>query len=339
MTIPDFSIVVPLYNKAAEISRCLSSALCQTHKNFELIVVDDGSTDGGDAVVCSFHDDRLRFLQQENRGPAVARNNGVLAAISPVIAFLDADDEWLPTHLEEVARLVHLHPEAGIYSTAFWLDRGQGWRRRVRLETRYLKGGTALINDYFSLPDAKILLPTASAVRKEALVAAGGYRTMFAEDTDLLLRMAAMFPVAYTSQTTAIWHLDAGNRRCIKEAVEVKLHEPGSLLPSLRLIENQDQISCEVRDKARGYVAERERKAILDTLAQGYRQHATNLYSQWKSEYGKNSIAIAIALAAPNLPLRVLDRCAGFLRRAKSMVQYVLEQPESRRVFGSRVQF
>src|SRR5215469_15961443 len=187
MTTPDFSIVVPLYNKASEISRCLSSALSQTYENFEIIVIDDGSTDGGDAIVRSFHDDRLRFLQQENRGLAETRNNGVRAARAAVIAFLDADDEWLPTHLEEIARLVRLHPQAGVYSAGFWLDRGKGWRRRVRLATRYLIPGTSLIADYFSIPHAKILLPTASAVRKEALVAAGEFRTMFAEDIDLLL--------------------------------------------------------------------------------------------------------------------------------------------------------
>src|SRR5258705_1559285 len=124
MTTPDFSIVVPLYNKVSEISRCLHSALAQTYENFELIVIDDGSTDGGDVVVRSFQDRRLRFLQQENCGLAETRNNGVRAAKSAVVAFLDADDELLPTHLDEMCRLVQLHPEAGIFCTGFLLERG-----------------------------------------------------------------------------------------------------------------------------------------------------------------------------------------------------------------------
>jgi hypothetical protein len=330
---PDFSIVVPLYNKASEISRCLRSALAQTYANFELIVIDDGSTDGGDAVVRSFQDHRLRFLQQENRGLAETRNNGVRAAKAPIVAFLDADDEWLPTHLEEVARLVRLHPEAGTYCTGFWLDRGQGWRRRVWLANYHLKSWTALITDYFSIPDGKIL-PSASAVRRDALMAAGGYRTMFGEDIDLLLRMAAMFPVAYTPQATAIWHLDAGNRMCIKEAVEVKLHQPGSLLPSLRVIESLDQISVETRYKARNYVAGREQKAIVDTMLQGHRQHAAELYARWQQEYGKRSLATEVILSVPALTLKVLGRCSDLLRRAKSMAQYAVEQSASRKVFG-----
>jgi glycosyltransferase involved in cell wall biosynthesis len=335
MTTPDFSIVVPLYNKVSEISRCLRSVLGQTYANFELIVIDDGSTDGGDAVVRSFQDCRLRFLQQENRGLAETRNNGVRAARASIVAFLDADDEWLPTHLEEIARLARQHPDAGIYSTGLWLDRGNGWRRRVRLATRYLNPGTSLIADYFSIPDAKILLPTASAVRRDALIASGWFRTMFAEDIDLLLRMAAMFPVAYTSRTTAIWHLNAANRMCVKEAVEVKLHQPGSLLPSLRTIENLSYIPIETRRKARDYVAARERKAIFDTLLQGHRQHALTLYNQWQREYGKQSIATVLILTVPELALRALGRCAEFLHRAKSLVEYAIEQPESAKVFGA----
>lgn len=333
MTTPDFSIVVPLYNKGSEISRCIRSALGQTYANFELVVVDDGSTDGGDAVVRSFRDCRLRFLRQENRGLAETRNNGVRAAIAPVVVFLDADDEWLPTHLQEMARLVQLHPEAGVYCTGFWLDRGRGRRRRIQLATRYLRPRTSLIADYFSIPDGKTL-PSASAVRKDALMTAGGYRTMFGEDIDLLLRMAAMFPVAYTPQATAIWHLDAGNRMCIKEAVEVKLHQPASLLPSLRVVENLDQISITTRCKARDYVAAREKKAIFDTLLQGHRQHAAELYGQWQQEYGKRSIATALILIVPRLALKVAGLCRVFLRRAKSATQYAMEQPECRKVFG-----
>jgi glycosyltransferase involved in cell wall biosynthesis len=334
MATPDFSIVVPLYNKISEISRCLHSALTQTYENFELIVIDDGSTDGGDVVVRSFQDRRLRFLQQENRGVAETRNIGVQAAKAPVIVFLDADDEWLPTHLEELARLVRLHPEAGIYSSGFWLDRGQGWRRRVRLAPHYLKPKSSLINDYFSIPDGKTTLPSAFAVRKEALIAAGGYRTMFGEDIDLLVRMAAMFPVAYTSKTTAIWHLSAGNRRCVAEAEEVKLHAPGSLLPSLRRIESMDHIPSKTRRKARDYVAARERKAVFDTLLHGHRQHAAYLYDVWKREYKKQSIATVLIFVVPDLALKVLGRCVEFLRRAKSVAQYAMEQPESRKVFG-----
>lgn len=329
----EFSIVVPLYNKASEIARCLHSALSQTITNFELIVIDDGSTDGGDVVVRSFQDFRLRLLQQTNRGLAQTRNNGVQIANSSIIVFLDADDEWLPNHLEEVARLVRLHPEAGVFATGFWLDRGGGWRRSVRLTESYMRLGTALIEDYFSIPDGKIL-PSASAVRKEALMSAGGYRPMFGEDIDLLLRMAAMFPIAYSSKPTSVWHLDVENRMCLEESVSTKKHQPNSLLPSLHSVESQDQISAETKCKARDYVARRERKAIIDTMKRGEREHAVYLYERWQKEYKRESIGIALLLRLPNLAPKLFGRFGDLLRRAKSIAYYIIEQPKSVRIFG-----
>ena len=158
---------------------------------------------------------------------------------------------------------------------------------------------------------------------------------MFGEDVDLLLRMAAMFPVAYTHRATAIWHLDAKNRMCIEEVADVKLHQPASLLPSLQTIESQNRIPIETRYKARDYVAARERKAILDTLMQGHREHAVRLYGRWQKDYEQQSILLAILLKFPWLILKVFGRCLEYFRRVRSIAKYVTEQPESRRVFGS----
>jgi glycosyltransferase involved in cell wall biosynthesis len=336
MASPEFSIVVPLYNKVSEIRRCLCSVLNQTYPNFELIVIDDGSTDGGDAAVRSFQDSRVRFLQQENQGVAIARNNGAQVARSSIITFLDADDEWLPHHLEEVARLVKLHSSAGLFLTGFWLDRGGGWRRRIRLAKKHMKPGSCLIADYFSVPDGKITLPSAAAFRRDALIEAGGFRTMFGEDVDLWLRMAAMFPVAYNSEPTAIWHLDVKNRRCIEEAANGKRHRPNSLLPSLNTVESLDRIPGETKSKARNYVAVREREAIIDTMKRGRRDHAAYLYKRWQKEYKRRSIGTALILTLPSLVPKLFGRCGDFLRRAKNTVHYVIEQPKSISVFGSR---
>ena len=99
MSVPAVSVVMPAYQAGATISQALHSVLAQTWEDFELLVVDDGSTDATAAVVDSVADRRVRLLRQPNRGPAAARNHGVSAARGPLIAFLDADDRWLPERL------------------------------------------------------------------------------------------------------------------------------------------------------------------------------------------------------------------------------------------------
>src|SRR5579875_475960 len=99
----EISVVVPLYNKAAYIGRCLDSILAQSFKDFEVIVVNDGSSDGGEARAQEFaaRDSRVRLITQANAGPGAARNFGARVAASPLVAFLDADDAWEPDYLRE----------------------------------------------------------------------------------------------------------------------------------------------------------------------------------------------------------------------------------------------
>ncbi len=99
--IPYFTVVIPLYNKEKYIKRTLNSVLKQTFTNFEIVIVDDGSTDKSCEIVEAINDPRIRLIRQENGGPSKARNRGILEAKGEFIAFLDADDEWLPEKLEK----------------------------------------------------------------------------------------------------------------------------------------------------------------------------------------------------------------------------------------------
>lgn len=111
-----FSVVIPLYNKAHTIVGTLSSVLAQDFPDFEVVVVDDGSTDGGSEIVeREFSDPRIRMIRQERGGDGAARNTGVAAARRDLIALLDADDLWLPGYLSEMKRAVELFPESGMY--------------------------------------------------------------------------------------------------------------------------------------------------------------------------------------------------------------------------------
>lgn len=131
---PHFSIIMPLYNKAPYVHKAVESIVGQTFGDWELWMVDDGSTDGSDEVVKQFCDPRIHLHLQPNAGVGAARNKGVAlsgeaASRSPFIAFLDADDWWEPTFLEEMAALIDRHPEAGIYGTGYHIVKNG--RRRV----------------------------------------------------------------------------------------------------------------------------------------------------------------------------------------------------------------
>lgn len=96
-----FSVVIPVYNRENTVRRAIESVLRQTYEDLEVIVVDDGSTDGTKDVVTAIEDDRLHYFYQENQGAQVARNRGIMEATGDWIAFLDSDDEWVPNKLEK----------------------------------------------------------------------------------------------------------------------------------------------------------------------------------------------------------------------------------------------
>lgn len=120
-----YSVIIPLYNKAPYIRKALESVIAQTFKDFELIVVDDGSSDNSIDIVNEFFerfqisDFRFQILQQKNAGVAAARNRGVKESNGEYIAFLDADDWWEPNFLEEIDKLIAEYPDAGLYATNY----------------------------------------------------------------------------------------------------------------------------------------------------------------------------------------------------------------------------
>ena len=131
------SVVIPLYNKALSVERAAQSVLKQTVSDLELVVVDDGSTDGGAEVVEAIRDPRMCLLRQTNAGASAARNRGIAEARAGLVAFLDADDEWLPEHLAAILRMRRQCPDCGAYATA---------RRIVE------KGGRSWVPAFTTLP-------------------------------------------------------------------------------------------------------------------------------------------------------------------------------------------
>ncbi len=185
---PELSVVIPTYNRRVLVREAVLSVLAQRGPRFELIVIDDGSTDGSIddlARLCEEHGGVLRVERIENRGAAAARNQGVALANAPLVAFLDSDDIWMPGKLERQLDFMRTHPECEISQCQErWIRGG----RRVNPGRRHRKRGGDIFVD-----SLRTCLVSTSAViiRTELFRALGGFdETMRAcEDYDLWLRI------------------------------------------------------------------------------------------------------------------------------------------------------
>jgi len=119
---PTVSVVIPTYNRAHLVGRAIKSVLNQTYQKFEIIIVDDGSTDKTEEIIKTFKDERVRYIRNEkNKGASAARNIGIKVARGEYIAFQDSDDEWLPEKLEKQMKVFEITPEkVGVVYTGFW---------------------------------------------------------------------------------------------------------------------------------------------------------------------------------------------------------------------------
>lgn len=120
---PKVSVIIPTYNRERFIAVAIDSVLAQTYKDFEVIVVDDGSSDGTPGILSSYEDDRLIHLTQNNKGRSIARNRALAIARGEYIAFLDSDDMYLPDKLALQVSFLDSHPDVGmIYTSAACID-------------------------------------------------------------------------------------------------------------------------------------------------------------------------------------------------------------------------
>lgn len=210
-----FAVVIPLYNKARHIKRALDSVLAQTFKDFEVIVVNDGSTDRSEKVVERCTDQRIRLVNQANAGAAAARNRGIAEARADLIAFLDADDEWLPEHLAAISRLAKKYPECGAYCTN---HKTVGTDGRLGPSTfTYLPGSSSdgVLHDYFKhVLTGFPLNSTKVAIPKKVFAECGLFPEgeQDGEDLDMWCRIALKYPIAYSTEVGAIYHRDSDNR-------------------------------------------------------------------------------------------------------------------------------
>lgn len=196
-----FSVVVPLYNKSSCITKTIESAIQQKFDDYEIIVVDDGSTDGSLQLVEQIRHERLRIISQENAGVACARNTGVQVATGDYIAFLDADDIWHPDYLSTINQLTEHFPESDMFVTAYRVLLGED---KVRNST-ILPNEEGCLDSYWLTLESSydFVWTSATVIRRQTILNAGLFRPgeKIGQDLDMWARVARINPrVAYSSK-------------------------------------------------------------------------------------------------------------------------------------------
>jgi len=215
--LPKISLVVPLYNKVNEVERAIDSIFAQTIQDFELIIVDGGSTDGSLDVIKKYENDpRYHLIHQVSKGLPAGRNEGIAVASTNFIAFLDADDEWCPTFLEKIFHLRDNYPNAGLYATAYATSFGD-YIHEPHLSGIPSAPWEGLLESYFRSSALAFIYPFAPccvAIPKSTFEKIGLFNPKLrtGEDAEMWGRIALKFPIAFTSSIGAIYSAVATNK-------------------------------------------------------------------------------------------------------------------------------
>jgi len=226
------SVVIPTYNRVTFLKDAIDSVLAQTFLDFELIVVDDGSTDDTPKLLSSYNN-KVRVITQTNQGPSAARNRGIEAAKSPWIAFLDSDDVWKPDKLKKQVRFITDNPDTKICQTEeVWIRNGKRVNPRKKHE---MHSGWI----YEQCLPRCIVSPSSVMIHKDVFEKVGLFdETMLAcEDYDLWLRVTPHYPVFLVREQLIVkqgGHDDQQSRTiesldCLRIKAMVKSLESGGL--------------------------------------------------------------------------------------------------------------
>jgi glycosyltransferase involved in cell wall biosynthesis len=299
------SVVVPLYNKARHIRRALDSVLAQSMQDFEVIVVDDGSTDGGGDVVREMNDARIRLIAQENRGVSAARNRGIRESSFEWVAFLDADDEWSPSFLETVTGLRARHPEAGMFATAYRHCQGETSARPAFIDcVQSPQGG--LLDDYFRAALGPPPAWTSAVMVPKWVFSEVGYFPVGirrGEDLNMWERIALRFRVAWSPVDGAVYHLSADNRAC-ERRLESDVAAPSAVEEFLRSGEE----ALSPREVLEEYLVRVRLPLVVDLHLHGMRPVAMELLKKTEgtTRFRRRRFLVRFAVLIPPAILRIV---------------------------------
>ena len=211
---PSISVVVPLYNKEDYILRTIDSVLKQSFQDFELLIMNDGSTDSSVDLVKTIHDKRIQIISHENIGLSATRNEGAKHASSNLVAFLDADDTWKSDFLFTIMNLYKKYPQAAAFATNYERIFPDGSRRPASVfGIEDIKGECGIIPDFFKMALYEVAVhPSAIAVKKSVMEETKGFLkgVRYGEDQEFFARLALRYSFAYSKNVQGEYYKDLG---------------------------------------------------------------------------------------------------------------------------------
>jgi len=310
--VPRFSVVIPLYNKASYIARSIDSVLKQEVDDFELLVVNDGSTDGSEKIVVEYSDPRVRLINQPNAGESAARNTGISGSTSPYIAFLDADDSWDADFLKVINKLTEEFPEAGAYAAHVRDPQSH------RLQQFHVYDSTRveeswMIENYFDCLNSGYYPVTSSSVcvKRSILININGFdeSLKIGPDIDAWIRVFLNSGIALSNRYAATYHTDAENRSVhrsdyVSRELEFFVH-----LRDRYLTESLDGRSRVALDE---WTSSRIHQIIIRCIYQGDKRFAARvLRGHWGDLRGRQRLVGLTRLCTPNALVELLKGLGG----------------------------
>jgi glycosyltransferase involved in cell wall biosynthesis len=300
---PKISVVIPTYNNAALLRETLDGVYAQSFRDFEVIVIDDGSTDDTASSVKNYGQN-IRYVHQSNQGPAAARNKGASLARGEIIAFCDHDDVWNPRHLETMLRCFSEHPEAAMcFGDAEYFGTGIAGGAR-HIHPKVLR---AMLNKKVAtrrLWQCWVASMSVVAVRKSAFDALGGLHAKIwaLDDLHFYLRLAARFEVRCVDYISCRKRLSGGNLlpqagldgliACLED---LKQNHP-DVVRAIGSLKLRARLARRYRKLAERYLQNGRPDLARSMFLKAYHENVFNLYDLWSYIFRARPAKTAFAL-------------------------------------------
>ena len=287
------SVIMPVYNSEKTILASVQSILNQIYSNWELILVDDGSTDNTIALVSDCKDQRIHIYKQKNLGVSIARNTGIQAASGKLVAFLDSDDIWHSEYLKTIFEMYQIYPDCSCYTTSYYFVDILGNKKKPRVK------GFSFNNKYTVLDNYLFLLTTSDPVF---------YTCSFATKKDVLTNIGGFPADIVAGEDTITWiklYLKYKVAHCITPLVEYNVPDPGTR--KIRTREDRDNFAVELIKLKEQYP---EQEELLGRLLSHWYKIRSSTYLQ----HGRNKLARKYCASAFN----------NSLQKRKLLVYYLL---------------